>query len=165
VKDENVSGVEMVINPNGSLKVHPKYGKATIVEVFFPKNFSKCVEADTAEKMALNILLNDSGAKKTLLKLIEVYGDLVVAFYKRQGFESDNKHKVCTGELEIYPKGFFLRDFIIKTNVDLVNKKLYLVPVLCDEVVGNFCIRSINFEFRKPTDKEREFVKGILKGK
>lgn len=66
--------------------------------------------------------------------------DLIVEYGNLQGIaESKNgKLKVCTGEFMIYPKNFFSRNITVSvsTNVDFVNRKLYLVPVLCDKRFG-----------------------------
>ncbi len=149
------------------LEVHPGSGKIAIVEEKFPENFSGCIEKDKAREMALDILLNDDEARKTLSKLIESYGDLIVEYGNSQGIaEAKNGElKICTGEFVIYPKDLFSRNITVSTNVDFVNRKLYLVPVLCDKVSGNLCIRYIDFELRKPTDEEREFAEEVLKEK
>lgn len=143
-----------------------KMSENTIAVEAFPKNTSRCVRETEAEKMALNVLLNDREAKKVLLELIRSYGSLIVEFNKRQGIYEQNGEtieKVCTGELTVYPKDFFRRSVIASTHVSFVDKKLYLVPVLCDEVLGNLCIRYVNPEFRMPTEEEKEFVESVLK--
>ncbi len=169
VREENVSVVSIEIKPNKSIEVHPGSGKVTIVEEAFPENFSGCIEKDNAKETALDILLNDEEAKKIFSELIESYGDLILEFDKRQSIaESKNGEfieKVCTGEFIIYPKDLFSRNITVSTNVDFVNRKLYLVPVLCDKVSGNLCIRYIDLELREPTDKEREFAEEVLKEK
>lgn len=166
VIEENVE-VAIEIKPNKSIEVHPESGEVTIVGEAFPEEFSGCIEKDKAKEMALDILLNDEEARKILLELIEGYGNLVVEFYERQGiFESNNGEyveKVCTGELVIYPKNFFSMNITISTEVDFVNRKLYLAPVLCDKVSGDLCIRYIDPELRKPTDTEREYAEEVLK--
>jgi len=63
----------------------------------------------------------------------------------------------------IYPKDFLLRNVEITVKVNFVDRKLYSIPMMCDEVPGNFCIRHINPEFREPTDEEREFAEEVLK--
>ncbi len=65
----------------------------------------------------------------------------------------------------IYPKDFLLRNVEISVNVNFVDRKLYSIPMMCDEVLGNFCIRHINPEFREPTDEEREFAEKVLREK
>jgi|Deesub1362B_J571_1020462.scaffolds.fasta_scaffold01444_14 hypothetical protein len=167
IREENVSGVAIEIKPDKSIEIHPGSGKATIVEEAFPENFSGCIEKDRAEEEALDILLNDEEARETLLELIESYGDVIVEFWGRHGISEskDGKfvEKICTGEFTIYPKDFFSRNITVSTNVNFVNRKLYLAPVLCDEVSGNLCIRHIDPELREPTDEEREFAEDVLK--
>jgi len=166
VREKNVSGIEIETDPNNySIEVHPKSGEVTIVEEAFPKNASKCVEKAKAEEIALEILL-DEEARKILSELTETYGDLVLEFYERGGFyEPDIGEKVCTGEFVIYPKDFLLRNVEISVKVNFVDRKHYSIPMMCDEVLGNFCIRHINPEFREPTDEEREFAEKVLREK
>jgi|Deesub1362A_J573_1020465.scaffolds.fasta_scaffold01202_18 hypothetical protein len=166
IKKENASGITIEVKSNG--EIHPGTSEVTIVEEAYPKNTSKCVREIEAEKIALNVLLNDREAKRVISELIKSYGSLIVEFYKRQGISQQNGEiieRVCTGELMIYPKDFFRRDTIVYTHVDFVNKKLYLVPTLCDEISGSFCIRHVNLDFRAPTEKEEEFVREVLREK
>jgi len=139
VEEKNVSGVAIEIKPNKSMEVHSGSGKVTVIEEVFPEKSSGCIEKDKAREIALDILLNDEEARKALAKLIESYGDLIMEYGNLQGItESKNGElKVCTGEFIIYPKDFFSRNITVSIKVDFVNRKLYLVPVLCDRVSGN----------------------------
>ena len=166
---ENVSGILIEVKRNGSIKVTPKSGNATIVGEAFLKNTSECVDNDKAEDFALSILLNNDDAKKYLSSLIKSYGDLIVEFHEREGITKSEGgkliEKVCTGELEMYPKNLTLKRIIAITHVDFVHKKLYLIPVRCNSMAGNFCIRYINPGFRNPTNEEKEFAKNVLRKK
>lgn len=163
---KNTSKISIKIIPNGSVNINIPSDKETIVEESFPKNFSKCIDRNISERYAMKILLNDKDSRDILSELIKKYNDIVIEFHAKQGFiERENERiifdKICLGELIIYPKDFFLRNIILNTEVDFINKRLQKPP--CEKTLKKFCIRYINPKFRKPTVDEIKFIKRILR--
>ncbi len=170
ISEKKVHTINIIeVEENVSVREHLESGRAKIVEETFTKSLSNCIEINKAEEIAFNIVLNNNKSKKFLSDLIKEYGDIVIEFHERLGTAKveSGKYikKVCTGELEIYPKDFHSRKIIVKTNVNLINKTLYPVQTLCDRVLDYFCIRYVDLKLGNPTDEEKEFVKKVLKEK